>query len=85
MSAYPLEFCQAAGDAYMVTDAIFDNPAMMYSSLNWDRMTYDKQRDFYNMVISSSPASEYLYVSKKDADVSSYVDLSSSQRFMPVR
>ena len=51
---------------------------MLYSSLNFDRLNYDTQRDFYYMTLSSGEIGEYLYISKDDAGVSSYVQLSSS-------
>lgn len=78
LSSYPVEFCQCQEDAYIVTDAVSDNPAMLYSSLNFDRLNYDTQRDFYYMTLSSGEIGEYLYISKDDAGVSSYVQLSSS-------
>ena len=49
MSAYPVEFCQCQEDAYIMTDSVRDNPAMLYSSLNKDRLNYDRQRNFYSM------------------------------------
>ena len=49
MSAYPVEFCQCQEDAYVMTDFVRDNPAMLYSSLNKDRLNYDKQYNSYSM------------------------------------
>ena len=85
MSAYPLEFCQCQEDAYMVTDSVQDSPAILYSSLNKDRLNYEKQFDFYSMSISSKSVGEYLYASKSDMKISSYADLPLSGFFMPIR
>ena len=85
MSAYPLGFCQCNEDAYMVTDSVQDSPAMLYSSLNADRLSSEKPFDFYSMSISSKSVGEYLYASKGDMKISSYADLPLSGLFMPVR
>lgn len=85
MSAYPIGFCQCQEDAYIVTDTMREDPAILYSSLNYDRLNYDRQRDFYNMFISSNEVGEYLYMHKDEAASDSYTDVPLSGLFVPAR